>query len=117
MSYWFVYHVARYTNRDGEFCEIKGNSVHKLQTQSFLPGTVRKSIEGGYLGQVSHKLLEGQIVEVTIESFGAIEKEGYYDFVNRGMPLVASEYSLSGREFVTSGRVVVTTTHAWPYSF
>jgi hypothetical protein len=115
-SYWFVYHVVRYTNRDGDFCEIKGNSAHKLPTQSFLPGTVRKSIEGGYLGQMSHKLPEGQTIEVAIESFGAIEKEGYDDFINRGLPIIDNEYSLSGREFITSKKVVVTTTHSWPIS-
>lgn len=104
LSYWFVCYLLRYMSRDGNFCEIRGNSVHELSSNSFLPGTVRTVIEREHLKKLSTKLPEGYEIAVTIESFGAIDQEGFNNFNNGGSG-VNSVFSLYGREFIHKNTV------------
>ncbi|MBI2064844.1 MAG: hypothetical protein HYT62_02180 [Candidatus Yanofskybacteria bacterium] len=108
-SYWFVYYVVRYINRDGDFCEIKGNSVHGLPTKSFLPGTVKRVIDDSHYKQLFSKVSPDSRIDVVLESFGAIDKEGFDDFNTQGSCYMATktDFNLSGREFVHKVRVTI----------
>lgn len=102
LSYWFVCYVVRYINRDGNFCVIRGNSVHGLPTKSFLPGTVQRIIKNCYIKNLSDKIPENNDIYIVLENFGAIDKDGFDDFNMPGShgPDTKTDFYLSGREYI-----------------
>lgn len=91
--------MVRYENRSGDFCEVRGNSVHELPTNSFLPGTVVGDLTKGHLKQLAPKISPDKDIHILIESFGAIDQDGFNDFSDEGSR-IKGVYYLSSREYV-----------------
>lgn len=104
-SYWLVRYSLFFDHKEGRLTEIKGNSVHELPGETFLPGGVIKTIKDCLSKQIGHNRSADSSIEVTIESFGEIDERGFADFQNPG-DISEYQFFLNGREFSQKSTVV-----------
>lgn len=99
-SYWFVCFTTYYYDKEQNLSEIKANSVHKLNSEIFLPGTVKRGLEKFFLEDLGKKkeILSDFEPEVIIESFEKIEKEGFNNFTDKESNKT-HRFSFAGRTF------------------
>lgn len=98
-SYWFVYFVLYCRDKKEQLVEVRGNSVHELESESFLPHTVQNVIKKYLLEIMGHELsASDHRAKLFIESFGKIDQGGYEDF--SGERTETCRFSFSAREFI-----------------
>lgn len=105
-SYWLVRYSFFFDDKEKGLIEIKGNSVHELPGETFLPGGVVKTIKSSLSKEIEHKRLAGSLIEVIIESFGEIDERGFNDFQNPD-DISGYRFSLNGREFSQKSTVTI----------
>lgn len=98
-SYWLVRYSFRYNDKEGNLVEIIGNSVHEFEGQSFMPGSVRKTIDNYLVAENKNMMLDSSQSCIILEGFGRIDKQGFDDFKNEDS-ICANTFYLSRRKFI-----------------
>ncbi len=105
MSYWFVSFSLFYNDSQKGVVEVKGNSVHELNTKTFMPGCVIKKISQGI---EEEKAKKGSVITdswVLLHSVVEIDEHGFADFLEPAQ--LVEKWSISGRDFYTTSRTAV----------
>jgi hypothetical protein len=97
-SHWFLGFSVWYTNNSGSLVEIKGNAVYSLTQESFLPGTVIRTLKRFYVTELTNKKHSSSSVEVYLNFVLKIDEGGVSDFKTENSE--GGIYSLESREFV-----------------
>jgi len=112
-SFWFIKASVFFTPKDGDtIVEVKLNIALELDSEDFMPGSVRNLIRTQMAKNLERKgrSYEGDL-EIVVDSFSQITQAGYADFhdEDNGSYSHCTNWVIKGREFCQRKSVVVST--------
>ncbi len=102
-SYWFISFTVYYKNLQDQLVEIRGNAVYILDSKSFMPGIVCRSLKEQFRTTLTddHKILPLARLEIYINSVTETEEAAIADFIAES-GITGGIFSFRSTEFFQS---------------